>query len=146
MMVMMAATLCAHGKFNDDDDADGDGGELGAAAVVDDDDADGDGGELGAAAVVAWCVCCKGCLYTSPVSCKGCLYTSPVIFLYTMHQTSSWRRSCAIMRVFRIQTTTKTAAATAATPATAAASLTQEQVDPASKYPVQLGFFCDGLR
>ena len=88
MMVMIAATLCAHRKFNDAEDVDSDGGELGAAAVVDDDDADGDGGELGAAAVVSWCVCCK-----------GCLYTSPDIVLYTMHQTSSWRRSCAIMRV-----------------------------------------------
>ena len=101
---MIAATLCAHRKCNDDDDVDSDGGELGAAAVVDDDDADGDGGELGAAAVVSWCVCCK-----------GCLYTSPDIVLYTMHQTSSWRRSCAIMRVFRIQMATKTAAATTAT-------------------------------
>ena len=49
-------------------------------------------------------------------------------------------------RAFRIQTTTKPAAATATTPATAAASLTQEPVDPASLYPVPLGFSCDGLR
>ena len=127
-MVMMAATLCAHRKFNDDDDVDSDGGELGAAAVVDDDDADGDGGELGAAAVVSWCVCCK-----------GCLYTSPDIVLYTMHQTSSWRRSCAIMRVIRIQMATKTTAATTT-------SVTQVPVDTASLYPVPLGFFCDGVR
>ena len=94
-MVLMAATLCAHGKFNDDDDADGDGGELGAAAVVDDDDADGDGGELGAAAVVAWCVCCKGCVYTSPVSCKGCAYTSQVMRNYARVQnTDDHQNSC----------------------------------------------------
>ena len=58
---MMAATLYAHRKFNDDDDADGDGGELGATAVV------------------SWCVCCCGCWYTSPVifCIRSIMQTSP---------------------------------------------------------------------